>query len=125
MPVVTSVTTDTANGTYGVGEHIVLQVHFSHRVWVKDGPVLPYLEVATDGVAHYVGGNNTHTLEFEYVVKEGDNVAALDYRDTRTWKRQNFSYALQRPPAAGIKVRLAFNAVLHSRVIIERSAVCC
>ncbi|KAG5175930.1 hypothetical protein JKP88DRAFT_265606 [Tribonema minus] len=107
IPVVVDVSTDTPHGVYGVGEHIVLNVQFSKRVYVKRSISLPYMELPAGSIAPYVGGNNTYTMGFEYVVQPGDSVALFDYRDTRTWKRQNFSYALQKPPVAEIKAASA------------------
>lgn len=45
----------------------------------------------------------TDVLTFRYVVAEGDGTDALDILDTRANKRQRFSTALVRPPAAEVR----------------------
>lgn len=46
------------------------------------------------------------TLIFRYTVVEGDNTHKFDVLDTRTSKRQRFSTALVRPPAAEVTPNL-------------------
>lgn len=53
--------------------------------------------------AKYLSGNMTNALTFRYVVIEGDHTDAFDFLDTRTAKRQRFSTALVRPPAAEVR----------------------
>lgn len=53
--------------------------------------------------AEYISGNMSDTLVFRYTVVEGDNTDAFDILDTRTTKRQQFSTALTRPPAAEVR----------------------
>lgn len=45
----------------------------------------------------------TDILVFRYTVIEGDETDAFDIIDTRTTKRQMFSTALVRPPAAEVR----------------------
>jgi hypothetical protein len=114
VPEVTSVTTDAADGSYGVGSEILFNVHFTTRICVESEFQLPYLELGIikdardEGhivSAQFESGNLTDTLIFRYLVDEGDTTELLDFRDTRTWKRQKFSEALIRPP--GVKIRAA------------------
>lgn len=53
--------------------------------------------------AHYLSGNMTDALTFRYLVIEGDHNDAFDFLDTRTAKRQTFSTALVRSPAAEVR----------------------
>ncbi|CAM9396048.1 unnamed protein product, partial [Phaeothamnion confervicola] len=109
MPVVLRTWTDTANGTYGVGESIDVHIVFSTPIYVRQSLALPYLRMgivaaavagggsSLDRRALYVGGNMTDTLTFRYVVAEGDAAPLLDYLDTRAaGSRQRFSEALVR-----------------------------
>ncbi|MES2943071.1 MAG: FG-GAP-like repeat-containing protein, partial [Pseudomonadota bacterium] len=74
------VTTTTANGTYGVGSVITLQVAFSENVLVSGGT--PTLLLETGGIdrqATYTGGTGTSVLTFTYTVQAGDVSADLDF----------------------------------------------
>ena len=76
---VTNVSSATANGTYGLGANISIQVSFSGAVTVTGGP---QLSLNSGGTGNYSGGNGTSTLSFTYVVGAGQNSADLDYAST-------------------------------------------
>ncbi len=83
----TSVTSPDANGAYGVGDVIAVDVVFNQPVSVFDpgsaGPLELRLETgATDQVATYVSGSGTSKLRFDYTVSGGDESADLDYAST-------------------------------------------
>ncbi len=79
-PIVTNVTSSTANGTYTTGNVISIQVTFNTVVNVVGGPPQLTLETgATDRVVNYTGGSGTNTLTFTYTVQPGDTSADLDY----------------------------------------------
>lgn len=54
--------------------------------------------------ANYFSGNMTDTLTFRYTVVETDNTDVFDVLNTQTNKRQRFSTALVRPPAAEVSL---------------------
>lgn len=81
-PTVTNVTSSTANGTYGIGAVINIQVTFSEPV-VYD--IVPSLVIETGGfdtVATYSAGAGTDTLTFQYTVQANNTSADLDYTST-------------------------------------------
>ena len=67
-PTVTNVTSSTADGTYGVGAAIAVQVTFSEVVTVTGTPQLTLETGATDAVVNYASGSGTGTLTFTYTV---------------------------------------------------------
>lgn len=110
-PVITRVTSLKADGTYGVGEIIDIDVFFSRRVKVTGVPVLQldtggkhrlplgddeYLNNLqtgkihwnsatssyTDADSYYVSGSGTNKLTFRYRVRFADVTPMLDYAST-------------------------------------------
>jgi len=78
-PTVTNVTSSTANGTYGVGANISIQITFSAAVTVTG---TPQLALNSGGTANYSSGSGTATLTFGYVVGAGQSSPHLDYTST-------------------------------------------
>ncbi len=81
-PTVTDVTATTADGTYGVGAGITIQVVFSENVLVTGSPILALETGNLDATASYTGGTGTTTLEFSYTVGAGETSDDLDYQDS-------------------------------------------
>lgn len=79
VPTVTNVTSTAADGTYGIGANITVQVTFSEVVIVTGNP---QLALNTIEVATYAGGSGTNTLTFSYTVQAGDASNDLDYTAT-------------------------------------------
>ncbi|MDX1973974.1 MAG: choice-of-anchor D domain-containing protein [Candidatus Sumerlaeia bacterium] len=78
--VVTGVSSSTANGIYGAGATISIQVTFNTPVTVSGGTPQLLLETGTvDRSAAYVSGSGTSTLNFNYTVQNGDFSADLSY----------------------------------------------
>lgn len=77
-PLVTSVTSSTADGAYRAGQTISIQVSFSEAVIVSG---TPQLRLATGAVAtvDYQSGSGTNTLTFLYTIASGQNSSDLDY----------------------------------------------
>jgi hypothetical protein len=73
---VTNVTSSTANGTYGAGASIPIQVTFNGAVTVAG---TPQLALNSGGAADYSSGSGTATLTFTYTVGGSDSSAHLDY----------------------------------------------
>lgn len=78
-PVVSSVTSSTANGTYKLGDAIAVQVNFSEALTVTGTPQLTLETGATDRVVNYASGSGTSALTFNYTIQAGDTSADLDY----------------------------------------------
>ncbi|WP_223677719.1 Ig-like domain-containing protein [Azospirillum agricola] len=74
-PMVAAVSSSTADGTYGTGDTITIQVSFSEAVTVSGTPTLT---LNTGRVATYSGGSGGSVLTFTYVVQAGDTTADLD-----------------------------------------------
>ena len=89
-PIVESVSSPNANGTYGTGSKINITVSFDGDVDVDigDGADAPSIalrldEAEGDRFATYdAGGSAGRNLTFVYTVEEGDNAADLDYANT-------------------------------------------
>jgi hypothetical protein len=75
----TSVTTTTANGTYGAGTVIPITVAFTSAVTVTGTPTLA---LNSGGTATYASGSGTDFLTFNYTVGASDSSADLDYAST-------------------------------------------
>jgi hypothetical protein len=78
-PTVTSVSSTTANGTYGAGSQIDVTVTFSETVNVNGTPQLALETGTTDRTAAYASGSGSNTLTFTYTVQAGDRSSDLDY----------------------------------------------
>ncbi|HLJ17143.1 MAG TPA: hypothetical protein VKV15_21800 [Bryobacteraceae bacterium] len=76
---VTNVSSSTANGVYGVGAAISIQVTFSGVVNVTG---TPQLALNSNGAATYTSGSGTTTLTFTYTVAAGQSSTHLDYSST-------------------------------------------
>lgn len=81
-PTVTNVTSSTANGSFGIGGSISIQVQMSEVVNVVGTPTLTLETGATDRAVNYVSGTGTSTLNFTYTVSEGDASSDLNYLST-------------------------------------------
>jgi hypothetical protein len=82
-PLVTGVTSSTANGTLTTGSTINIQVNFDSAVDVIGGtPTLALNLGASIGNATYVSGSGSSTLNFAYTVRAGDSSGDLDYTST-------------------------------------------
>jgi hypothetical protein len=102
-PTAGAVTSPDANGTYGVGRTITIQVAFSEAVTVAGG--VPYLMLNTGNgsQANYISGSGTNILTFRYTVGAGENSSDLDYGGPS---------ALQLPSGTTIRDAAGNNAVL-------------
>ncbi|WAJ36957.1 Ig-like domain-containing protein [Pseudomonas sp. GOM7] len=81
-PTVTNVSSSTANGTYKIGDTIVVTVQFSSTVNVTGTPTLTLETGTTDRVLNYLSGSGSDTLSFSYTIQAGDSSADLDYAST-------------------------------------------
>jgi Ca2+-binding RTX toxin-like protein len=80
-PMVTTIASANANGTYGPGALITLTARFSEAVTVNLSGGVPSLLLETgvvDRVASYVAGSGSDTLLFAYTVQNGDVAGDLD-----------------------------------------------
>lgn len=82
-PIVSSVTSGVADGSYGVGQVIGIQVVMSKPVNVTG---TPQLTISTGSpattVLNYVSGTGTTILQFNYTVVAGNTSVDLDYAST-------------------------------------------
>ncbi len=78
-PTVTGLAVGNATGTYGTGDEIYLTVDFSDAVNVTG---TPELALNDGGVATYLSGSGTDSLDFRYNVGVGQATADLDYAST-------------------------------------------
>lgn len=76
---VTGVSATTANGAYGSGETVTIEVGFSGTVTVDTTGGTPTLSLDGGGTAVYTGGSGSSTLTFSYTVGAGQDSADLDY----------------------------------------------
>lgn len=80
IPTVVDVTSSNADGTYGVGDTIAVEVQFSEAVNVTLGvPQLTLDLDVIDVILAYASGSGSDTLTFQYPVVLGDASADLDY----------------------------------------------
>ncbi len=81
-PAVTNVASSAADGTYGVGAVIALQVTFGKPVTVTGMPQLTLETGTADAAVNYTSGSGTSSLTFTYTVAAGHTSAHLDYVST-------------------------------------------
>jgi hypothetical protein len=84
-PLVSGVSSSSANGGYKVGDTLLVTVSFDQIVTVDSSGGLPTLLLETGSVdrsATYLSGSGTNTLTFAYTVQAGDVSADLDYAST-------------------------------------------
>ena len=90
-PTITSVSSTTANGTYGIGDEIAITITFSENVIVnsalfeQDGTGRPRLTLETgssDQSINYTSGSGGATLTWNYTVQSGNISSDLDYQST-------------------------------------------
>jgi hypothetical protein len=81
-PAVTSVTSNTTNGAYKVGDVVSIQVSLSEVVNVVGTPQLTIETGTSDRVLNYTSGSGTNVLTFQYTVQAGDTATDLDYVST-------------------------------------------
>ncbi|MDH1252721.1 Ig-like domain-containing protein [Comamonas thiooxydans] len=79
LPVVSAVSSSTANGTYKPGDTIAITVTFDETVTVTGIPQLTLETGNTDRVVNYTSGSGSSSLTFNYTVQAGDTSADLDY----------------------------------------------
>ncbi|MFT3891575.1 MAG: putative Ig domain-containing protein [Anaerolineales bacterium] len=84
-PVVTSVHTTNPDGTYKIGDEILITITFDQPINVNTSVGIPSILLetgTTDHTASYISGSGTNTLTFQYVVIAGDASPDLDYQST-------------------------------------------
>ena len=82
IPTVTSVSSVTANGTYGISDVVQVTTTFSEEVFVTGTPQLALETGSTDAVVNYSSGSGSNTLNFNYTVAAGHISSDLDYMGT-------------------------------------------
>ncbi len=78
-PAVSNVSSSTANGTYGIGDTVSIQVTFNENATVTGTPTLA---VNSGGTATYASGSGGTSLTFNYSPASGDASPDLDYLST-------------------------------------------
>ncbi|MDN3673246.1 MBG domain-containing protein [Flavobacterium branchiarum] len=78
-PVVSSVNSSLANGTYKIGNNIPVTVNFSEAVTVTGTPTL---SLNSGGTASYSSGSGSTALVFNYTVALNQSIADLDQAST-------------------------------------------
>lgn len=82
IPTVSSVSSTTPAGTYGIAGVISIEITFSEAVTVTGTPQITLETGTTDAVVNYSSGSGTTTLIFTYTVASGENSSDLDYTST-------------------------------------------
>lgn len=116
--VVTGVSSDKPDGTYGGGESIPITITFSGEVGVSGTPTLA-LATTPARTASYSYGTGTNKLTFVYSVQDGDATADLDYASSTALTLaggsivdQRFVGALLQLPAPGASGSLGASKAL-------------
>mgnify|MGYP003963833993 FL=1 len=82
VPTVSSVSSNTAGGSYKAGDVIDIDVVFSEAVTVTGTPQITLETGDTDRVVNYSSGSGGTALTFDYTVQAGDTTSDLDYTST-------------------------------------------
>ena len=78
-PTVSGISSSTANGTYGIGDTVSIQVTFNENATVTGTPTLA---LNSGGTATYASGSGGTSLTFNYSPASGDASPDLDYLST-------------------------------------------
>ncbi|SVC96312.1 uncharacterized protein METZ01_LOCUS349166, partial [marine metagenome] len=81
-PIVSSVTSSTADGSYKIGDVIAVTIPFSESVTVTGTPQLTLETGDADAVVDYSSGSGSTILTFNYTVASGQINSDLDYTST-------------------------------------------
>ncbi|MBO3700896.1 S-layer family protein, partial [Roseivirga sp. E12] len=82
VPTITNVTSSTANGTYGAGDQVSIQVEFSEAVIVNGTGLQLGLETGLDLFVALASGSGTSTLTFDLTIPVGHKTSDLDVRSS-------------------------------------------
>ncbi|SVD71314.1 uncharacterized protein METZ01_LOCUS424168, partial [marine metagenome] len=82
VPTILSLTSTADDGTYKLGDVIIVTVAFTEAVTVTGTPQLTLETGTADAVAVYTSGSGNDTLIFTYTVAAGDTSSDLDYSST-------------------------------------------
>jgi len=82
IPTITNVNSTKANGSYTIGEVILIEVLFSELVYVTGTPQLTLETGSVDAIVNYTNGTGTTILTFTYTVAPGHISPDLDYIST-------------------------------------------
>ncbi|MBL7663483.1 MAG: BspA family leucine-rich repeat surface protein, partial [Bacteriovoracaceae bacterium] len=74
-PTITAVDAAVADGTYGVGAVIPIEVTFSENIFVVG---VPTINLNNGVTVNYTTGTGTNTLTFNYIVSSADTITDLD-----------------------------------------------
>lgn len=83
-PVVDSIKSTAANGTYNIGDKIFITVYFNEKVKTTGKPRIALNCGGSDSVAYYYSGTGNTSLTFLYTVLEGHESSDLDVKDAVT-----------------------------------------
>ncbi|WP_159064845.1 Ig-like domain-containing protein [Thaumasiovibrio subtropicus] len=81
-PMVTMVSSSTADGSYKAGEVIAIDITFNEVISVTGSLILALETGDVDSTAEFISGSGTETLTFNYIVQNGDNSDDLGYVST-------------------------------------------
>lgn len=84
-PTIVKVSSPIADGTYGAGYEIPIEITFTEKVKAEGTPYL-LLNIEPEGKAYYASGSGTNTLTFIYKVQREDSILKLNYKDTNSLK---------------------------------------
>ena len=82
VPIITNVSSSTADGSYKVGDVIAVNIVFSEVVNVTGTPQLTLETGSSDAVVDYSSGSGSNTLTFNYTVASDHTTSDLDYLGT-------------------------------------------
>lgn len=80
-PSITSVTSNTSDGSYRAGQNIDIRVTFSEIVNVTGTPQITLETGGTDRTINYSSGSGSTVLVFNYTIQSGDTTSDLNYVD--------------------------------------------
>eukprot|EP01029_Cantina_marsupialis_P015875 TRINITY_DN3502_c0_g1_i1.p1 TRINITY_DN3502_c0_g1~~TRINITY_DN3502_c0_g1_i1.p1 ORF type:complete len:7696 (+),score=2092.46 TRINITY_DN3502_c0_g1_i1:80-23167(+) len=90
VPSVSSVRSDSADGTYHEGESIIVSVIFDEIVVVSGVPTIDVECNRVGAVAYYMSGSDSNTLLFKYDILVGDHEDNFDYNGVSALKGSIF-----------------------------------
>ncbi|MGB3590613.1 MAG: tandem-95 repeat protein [Nonlabens sp.] len=105
-PDIVNVSSTVADGAYGTGEVIYIQVEFAEAVNVTGTPQLTLETGTMDQTIDYVSGSGTTTLTFNYTVQSGDVSTDLNYVDINSLMLNGGDIQRVANPASPINLRL-------------------
>ncbi|TYZ65576.1 hypothetical protein PybrP1_003178 [[Pythium] brassicae (nom. inval.)] len=127
-PVVTDVTSPHADGTFGIGEEILVHVQFSSPIVVAGSPTIVLETGIVDRIIPFVQVLNGNIAQFKYIVQSKDTSPDLAYAGTNVLELNGGSVKrMSTSPSTDANLKLPLNGdqgslSVNKNIVIDTTA---